>query len=81
MLDSADNAYVVLPYGRILGASRASGYRDWMLRFDAAGLGAFGEVLVDRTRVESGGILSIMYQRASTGTTPSPIRILDLRLG
>ncbi|MEE6263208.1 BNR repeat-containing protein [Plantactinospora sonchi] len=81
VLDAADNAYVVLPYGRIAAASRASGYTDWTLRFDAAGLGAFGEVLVDRTRMESDGVLSVMYQRASTGTTPSPIRVLDLRLG
>ncbi|MFY1692033.1 BNR repeat-containing protein [Plantactinospora sp. WMMB782] len=81
VLDAADNAYVVLPYGRIVTASRASGYTDWTLRFDGSGLNAFGEVIVDRTRVESDGVLSILYQRASTGATPSPIRVVDFRLG
>ncbi|GIG91278.1 BNR repeat-containing protein [Plantactinospora endophytica] len=81
VLDAADNAYVVLPYGRIVTASRASGYTDWTLRFDGAGLSAFGEVVVDRTRVESDGVLSILYQRASSGSTPSPIRVVDFRLG
>jgi hypothetical protein len=81
VLDAADNAYVVLPYGRIVTASKASGYTDWTVRFDAAGLNAFGEVVVDRTRVESDGVLSIMYQRSSGGSTPSPIRVVDFRLG
>ncbi|GAA3751217.1 BNR repeat-containing protein [Plantactinospora mayteni] len=81
VLDAADNAYVVLPYGRIVTASRASGYTDWTVRFDGAGLNAFGEVIVDRARVESDGVLSILYQRASSGSTPSPIRVVDFRLG
>jgi hypothetical protein len=28
----------------------------------------------------SEGVLSIMYQRSSTGTTPSPIRVVDFQL-
>jgi hypothetical protein len=80
VLDRADNAYVVLPYGRIVTASKASGWTDWTLRFDGSGLDAFGEVVVDRARVGS-GVLSIMYQRRSSGTTPSPIRVIDFRLG
>jgi len=80
VLDAADNAYVVLPFGRIVTASKASGWTDWTLRFDAAALGAFGEVVVDRSRVATDGILSIMYQRSSSGTTPSPIRVVDLGL-
>jgi len=79
VLDRADNAYVVLPYGRIVTASRVSGWTDWTLRFDGAGLGAFGEVVVDRTRVRD-GVLSILYQRRSTGSTPSPIRVVDFQL-
>lgn len=81
VLDAADDAYVVLPYGRIVTASRASGYTDWTVRFDGAGLNAFGEVLVDRSRVDAEGVLSVMYQRASTGSTPSPLRVVDFRLG
>jgi hypothetical protein len=80
VLDSADNAYVVLPFGRIVTASQASGWTDWTLRFDAATLGAFGEVVIDRSRVASDGVLSILYQRSSSGTTPSPIRVVDVQI-
>jgi hypothetical protein len=80
VLDSADNAYVVLPFGRIVTASQASGWTDWTLRFDAAALGAFGEVVVDRSRIASDGVLSILYQRSSSGTTPSPIHVLDVQI-
>lgn len=80
VLDQADNAYVVLPYGRIVTASAASNWTDWTVRFDGSGLGAFGEVVVDRSRVAS-GVLSILYQRGSSGTTPSPIRVVDFQLG
>ena len=80
VLDAADNAYVVLPFGRIVTASKASGWTDWTLRFDGAGLNAFGEVDVDRSRIGE-GIVSVLYQQRSTGTTPSPIRVVDFRLG
>ena len=80
VLDAADNVYVVLPFGRIVTASKASGWTDWTVRFDAANLHAFGEVVVDRSRVATDGILSILYQRASTGTTPSPIHVVDFAL-
>jgi len=80
VLDSADNAYVVLPFGRIVTASKASGWTDWTLRFDGSALGAFGEVVIDRSRVASDGVLSIMYQRSSSGTTPSPIRVVDFQI-
>lgn len=81
VLDSADNAYVVLPYVRIVTASKATGWTDWTLAYDgvAAGLQAFGEVTVDRARVPS-GILSILYQLNSTGTTPSPVKVIDFSL-
>nr|MDT0660363.1 BNR repeat-containing protein [Micromonospora sp. DSM 115978] len=81
VLDPADNAYLVLPYGRIVTASRASGWTDWTLRFDGAGLNAFGEVLVDEHRVRSQGVLSVLYQQRSTGMVPAPLRVADFRLG
>jgi hypothetical protein len=81
VFDAADNAYVVLPFGRIVTASRASGWTDWTLRFDAADLHAFGEVVVDEQRVRSDGVLSVLYQQRSRGSTPSPIRVADFRLG
>jgi hypothetical protein len=99
VFDARDNAYVVLPYCRIVGASRETGWTDWTLLFDGTGagrtgiaagtrtgdsgdsLGAFGEVVVDESRVAADGVLSVMYQCGSTGTVPSPLRVVDLRLG
>ncbi|GAB2926107.1 BNR repeat-containing protein [Streptomyces mayteni] len=84
VLDAFDNAYVVMPYLRIAAASAASGWTDWTLLYDgtAAGssLNAFGEVVVDSTRVPVDGVLSVLYQERSTGTTPSPLRVIDFQL-
>ncbi|MFJ4830888.1 BNR repeat-containing protein [Streptomyces sp. NPDC088747] len=80
VLDKYDNAYAVLPFGRIAGASKASGHTDWALLYDGGGLNAFGEVVIDETRVPQDGILSVMYQEKSSGTTPSPLRVVDFRL-
>jgi hypothetical protein len=81
VFDAADNAYVVMPFGRIVTASKASNWTDWTVRYDGASLNAFGEVIVDRARLASEHVLSILYQQKSTGTTPSPVRVLDVRLG
>lgn len=81
VFDTADNAYVVLPFGRIVAASAASGWTDWRMLFDGADLNAFGEVIVDYARPAADGVLSVMYQERSTGTTPSPVRVIDFRLG
>jgi hypothetical protein len=81
VFDTADNAYVVMPFGRIVTASKASNWTDWTVRYDGASLNAFGEVIVDRSRLASEHVLSILYQQRSTGTTPSAVRVLDLRLG
>ncbi|MFD7818232.1 BNR repeat-containing protein [Streptomyces sp. NPDC059785] len=80
VLDRYDNAYAVLPFGRIAAASKSSGYTDWSLLYDAAGLNAFGEVVIDETRVAQDGTLSFLYQEKSTGTTPSPLHVADFRL-
>ncbi|RDG38371.1 BNR repeat-containing protein [Streptomyces corynorhini] len=80
VLDKYDNAYAVLPYGRIAAASKSSGYTDWKTLYDAGALNAFGEVVVDDTRLAQDGVLSYMYQRKSSGTTPSALRVIDFRL-
>ncbi|WP_175410472.1 BNR repeat-containing protein [Streptomyces sp. TRM64462] len=80
ILDKYDNAYAIMPFGRIVGASKASGYTDWKVLFDGSGLNAFGEVVVDETRVRQDDVLSIMYQEKSGGTTPSPIHVIDFAL-
>jgi hypothetical protein len=81
VLDRDDNAYVIMPFGRIVAASKASGWTDWKVLYDAASLNAFGEVDVDDTRLAATGVMSFMYQQKSTGTTPSPIRVIDFKLG
>jgi BNR repeat-containing family member len=81
VLDRSDNIYLIMPFGRIVTASKASGWTDWALVFDRSALNIFGEVVVDSSRVLGEGILSVLYQQRSTGTTPSPIRVADFRLG
>jgi hypothetical protein len=81
VFDATDNAYVVLPFGRIVAASRESGWSDWNVVYDGAGLNAFGEVIVDRSRMATESVLSILYQEKSTGTVPSAVHVLDVRLG
>lgn len=75
-----DNTYAILPHGRIAGASAASGHTDWRLLYDGGGLNAFGEVVIDETRVAQDEVLSVMYQEKSSGTTPSALRVADFRL-
>ena len=82
VFDRDDNAYVIMPFGRIVAATKASGWTDWTQVFGPDQLNAFGEVDVDTSRVLSEGIISVMYQEKSTGSTaPSPIRVADFQLG
>ncbi|OIJ68957.1 BNR repeat-containing protein [Streptomyces mangrovisoli] len=80
VLDRYDNAYAILPRGRIAAASRSSGHTDWTLLDDGGGLNAFGEVVIDRTRVAEDHTLSFLYQEASSGTTPSALHVADYAL-
>jgi len=80
VFDKADNAYVVMPYGKIVSASKSSGWTDWATVY-TPNLNAFGEVNVDTTRLSGEGIISVQYQQNSSGSTPSPIRVADFRLG
>ncbi|WP_410673775.1 BNR repeat-containing protein [Amycolatopsis sp. cmx-4-68] len=80
VFDRSDDAYLVMPYGRIVAATKASGWTDWRTVF-SPDLHAFGEVDVDDSRLAATGVISVLYQQVSTGTTPSPIRVADFRLG
>ena len=80
ILDKYDNAYAIFPFGRIAGASKASGYTDWTLLYDGSDLNAFGEVVIDELRVRADNVLSFMYQEKSSGTTPSPLHVVDFAL-
>ncbi|SER14628.1 BNR repeat-containing family member [Lentzea xinjiangensis] len=81
VFDREDNVYLVMPRGRIVAASASSGWTDWTTLFDRPSLRAFGEVNVDASRLVPQGVLSVQYQQTSSGTTPSPIRVADFRLG
>ncbi|RKN34970.1 BNR repeat-containing protein [Streptomyces hoynatensis] len=79
--DAYDNAYAVLPYGRIAAASAAGSWSDWTMLYDGrSALNAFGEVVIDQTRLAADGVLSILYQERSSGTTPSALHVLDFAL-
>ncbi|KAF8687630.1 BNR repeat-containing family member, partial [Rhizoctonia solani] len=82
VMDASDNIYVVLPFLKIVTASKSSSWTDWTLAYDgvAAGLNAFGEVTIDRPRVKSEGVLSVLYQVKSSGTTPSAVVVADFKL-
>lgn len=77
VFDQSDNAYLIMPFGRIVAASKASGWTDWTTLFDRPSMNVFGEVNVDLAN----GVLSVLYQQRSSGTTPSPIRVADFRIG
>jgi hypothetical protein len=80
VMDKYDNAYAIFPFGRIAAASKASNYTDWKVLYGGSGLNAFGEVVIDEMRLKQDNVLSIMYQQKSSGTTPSPIRVVDFAL-
>ena len=77
VFDSSDNAYLIMPFGKIVAASKASGWTDWTTLFDRPSMNSFGEVNVSLAN----GVLSVLYQQRSSGTTPSPIRVADFRIG
>ncbi|MBB6000799.1 BNR repeat-containing protein [Streptomonospora salina] len=77
VLGPDDDAYAVLPGGTILAATAASDYSDWRTVYDGAGIDSFGEVLVDDSRLDSDGRLSVFYQEPSTGEEPSPVHVAD----
>lgn len=80
VMDKYNNAYALFPFGRIAGATAASGHTDWKILFDGSGLNAFGEVVFDETRIAQDNVLSVMYQVKSSGTTPSALRVIDFAL-
>ncbi|QYX75585.1 BNR repeat-containing protein [Streptomyces akebiae] len=80
VMDKYNNAYAIFPFGRIAGASVASGHTDWQILFDGSGLNAFGEVVFDESRIAQDNVLSVMYQVKSSGTTPSALRVIDFAL-
>lgn len=81
VMDAQDNVYVILPYVRIVTASKSTGWTDWTLAYDgvAQGLNVFGEITLDRARIST-EVLSILYQEASATNSPSPVHVIDFSL-
>ncbi|KAJ7632124.1 hypothetical protein FB45DRAFT_1145132 [Roridomyces roridus] len=83
VMDADDNVYVFSPFVRVVTSSKETGWTDWTIIYNgtAAGLNAFGEVTLDRSRVSSANIVSVLYQQNGTGTTtPSPVQVIDFKL-
>jgi len=84
--DGADNAYVVLPDGRIVAATAASGWTDWELVFAADDVEAVSELVIDRRRLREDGVLTVAYQEPPAdpalcrGSTSSPMCASPFRL-
>jgi hypothetical protein len=81
VMDARDNIYVVMPFLRVVTASKSSGWTDWTVAYNgtATGLNVFEEITLDRARTLS-GVISVLYQQTSSGTTPSPVKLMDLTL-
>jgi hypothetical protein len=78
-VDASDNAYVLLPDLRLVGASAASRWIDWKLLWDGKSRGNYGEAIIDVavTRVASG--VSVLYLKDTSNTT-GELHVLDLKL-
>ncbi|WP_324788292.1 hypothetical protein [Streptomyces sp. H51] len=68
------------PPSRTAGASKSSGYTGRALLYDRAGPNAFGEAVVDETRVGQDGVPSFMYREKSSGTTSSALHAVGFAL-
>lgn len=81
VFDRRDDAFVVLPDGRIAAAHAATGWTDWRIVHDGDGIAPVNELVVDRQRIAYDGVLSIAYQeRSPVRDAPSAFRVADFRL-
>lgn len=81
LFDRRDNAFVILPDGRIVAATAKRDWSDWRLVFGADDVDNVSELIYDRRRLERDGVLSVAYQETSaTPNAPSAFRVADFRL-
>ena len=81
LFSADDTAYLVLPDARIAAATAASNWKDWQIVFSDPDVHNIAELIVDRTRLESTGILSVAYQEDSQAkNAPSPFRVADFSI-
>lgn len=81
LFSADDTAYLVLPDARIAAATAASNWEDWQIVFEDPAVDNIAELIVDRTRLELSGILSVAYQEDSQAKNePSPFRVADFSI-
>lgn len=81
-MDSPDNSWMVLPFVHVVVVTKERGWMDWTMTYDgkAAGLGTFGEMVVDGTRIAGGeDALSILYQDSSSDSS-SGVHVINFTL-
>lgn len=77
--DSGNNAYVVLPNLRILGATSGSGWTDWKTLYDGSGLGNYGETIIDASLTRTADAVSVVYLKSTSGTT-GELHVVDFKV-
>ncbi|KQS66724.1 hypothetical protein ASG41_09790 [Modestobacter sp. Leaf380] len=80
LFDAQDTAWVVLPDGRVVTATAASTWSDWQLAFSDPAADPLAELVVDRTRLQRDGVLSMAYLQVGDGIRGG-FRVTDLRTG
>lgn len=81
LFSADDTAYLVLPDARIAAATAASNWEDWKIVLNDPDVHNIAELIVDRTRLEQTGILSVAYQENSQAkNAPSPFRVADFSI-
>jgi hypothetical protein len=79
-VDAADNAYVLLPDLRLLGATAASQWTDWQLLWDGRSRGNYGEAIIDRELTRAAAGVSVLYMKDTSSST-GELHVLDLKIG
>jgi len=78
-VDASNNAYLLLPDLRLLGASAKTQWTDWQLLWDGRGLGNYGEAIIDATLTRLASGVSILYMKDTSNST-GELHVLDLAL-
>ena len=78
LFDVHDTAYLVLPDGRVAAATADTGWTDWQVVFADPDVDPLSELIVDRTRLRTEGVLSIAYLQVGDGVS-SQFRVADIR--
>lgn len=78
-VDASDNAYVLLPDLRLVGASARTQWTDWQLLWDGRSRGNYGEAIIDVGLTRAAAGVSVLYMKDTSSNT-GELRVLDLRI-